>query len=53
MRIATTNPSVTGASAGDTPKTPSRGGKAALPAMTPEGKQECELSQNSKLQTQN
>ena len=40
MLIATTNPSVTGASAGDTPKTPSRGGKAHGFAMTPEGKQE-------------
>ncbi len=33
-RIATPNPSVTGASAGDTPKTPFRGGKAHWLAMT-------------------
>ena len=34
MRIAAPNPSVTGASAGDTPKTPFRGGKAHWFAMT-------------------
>ncbi len=55
MRIDAPNPFVTGASAGDTPKTPSRGGKAALPAMTTEGsKSESSLkTPNSKLKTDN